>query len=172
MRHQPKPSATSDDTDRVYTPAAWSEAIVDLLPLSGRVLDPARGHGAFYDRFPAHCERLWCEVSEGRDFFDFRERVDWVVTNPPWSRILNFMQHAFTLADNVVFLVTTNHAYTKARVRAAADAGFRIRGILHLPTPPKPWPQSGFQLSAIWWQRGYLGQPETLHAIEELGESV
>lgn len=117
------------------------------------MLDPSRGKGAFYDRIPAHCERLWCEIDEGRDFFAFDDRVDWIVTNPPWSKIRAFLAHALAISDNVCFLATTNHAYTKARVNAAREAGFGLRGLLHLPTPPKPWPQSGFQLSAIWWQR-------------------
>jgi hypothetical protein len=146
--------------------------ICRLLPLSGRVLDPCRGQGAFYNLFPSHCEKLWCELDEGVDFFDFGEPVDWIVSNPPWSKIKDFMDHAMTIANNVIFLITTNHAYTKARVKVAQKHGFRVRGMLHMPTPPKPWPQSGFQLSAIWWQRGYLGHPEILHAIDDLGAAA
>lgn len=172
MRYQPLPSATGEDSDRVYTPVAWSSMICRLLPLSGRVLDPCRGQGAFYEQVPDHCEKLWCELDEGLDFFNFNEPVDWIVTNPPWSKIKDFMDHAMTIANNVIFLITTNHAYTKARVRVAQRHGFRVRGMLHMPTPPKPWPQSGFQLSAIWWQRGYLGRPEVLHAVDDLGAAA
>lgn len=172
MRYQPIPSATNDNTDVVYTPEAWANAITRLLPLNGRVLDPCRGQGAFYNLFPDHCEKLWCEIAEGRDFFAFSDSVDWIVSNPPWSKIKDFLEHSFSLADNVVFLITTNHAYTKARVRLAQEAGFAIRGILHMPTPPKPWPQSGFQLSAIWWQRGYRGYPEVYHSIDNLHQAA
>ncbi|WP_279482222.1 hypothetical protein [Aureimonas sp. SK2] len=168
MRHQPLPGTTGADTDLVYTPGSYADMAMRLLPLYGRVLDPARGRGAFFDRIPAHCEPLWCEVAEGRNFYDWVERVDWVVTNPPWSEIRPFMAHAMTIADNVVFLVTANHAYTRARVRLAQDAGFGLRGMLHMPTPPKPWPASGFQLSLLWWQRGWRGTTETYHAMDDL----
>lgn len=168
MKYQPKPSATNAETDRVYTPDEWSSLIIRLMPLYGRVLDPSRGKGAFFDHIPPHCEPLWCELDEGRDFFEFHEKVDWVVTNPPWSIIKSFMEHSFDIADNVCFLITANHAMTKARINLALEKGFKMRGILHMPTPPKPWPQSGFQLSAIWWQRGYKGHAEVLHAAEDL----
>ena len=158
MRYQPKPSATNDNTDRVYTPEAWASTIMRLLPLSGLVLDPARGHGAFYDLIPDDCEALWCEVDEGRDFFAFEEKVDWVVTNPPWSKIKDFLQHSFEIADNVVFLITTNHAYTKARVAVAREGGFGMRGILHMPTPPKPWPSATIRLTCCWTR---VGVPRT-----------
>ena len=172
MRHQPIPSATSAATDVVYTPHQWASCVVNLLPLHGKVLDAAKGNGAFYDIFPDHVEKKWCEITEGRDFFQFTDRVDWIVTNPPWSRIREFLDHAMDIADNVVFLITTNHAYTKSRMRLVEEKGFAMRGLLHMPTPPKPWPQSGFQLSAIWWMRGYLGDCETLFANDRLGEAA
>lgn len=169
MRYQPLPDATNAETDKVYTPHPWADLIVRLSNPSGRVLDPSRGKGAFYDQFPEHCDKLWCELDEGRDFFEFKESVDWVITNPPWSVIRQFMEHAMDISNNVVFLITANHAMTKARVNVALDKGFGIRGILHMPTPPKPWPQSGFQLSAIWWMRGYVGPIEIVHASNDLG---
>ena len=168
MKSQPLPGATGPATDLVYTPGPWADMAMRMLPLYGRVLDPARGHGAFYDRLPDHCEPLWCEIAEGRDFYAFDERVDWVATNPPWSQIRSFMAHAMAVADNVAFLATANHAYTRARVRTARDAGFALRGMLHVPTPPRPWPASGFQLSLIWWQRGWRGPTETYHAVDDL----
>jgi hypothetical protein len=57
------------------------------------------------------------------------------------------------LADNVVFLMTVNHAFTKARLRDVKEAGFGIEEICLMDTP-KEFPQSGFQLSAIKFSRG------------------
>ena len=60
------------------------------------------------------------------------------------------------MSDNVVFLVTLTHAIgLRARNADAAEAGFGVREILYVDTPPKPWPQSGFQLAVVWMQRGY-----------------
>jgi hypothetical protein len=116
-------------------------------------LEPAAGDGAFLQHMPG---ADWCELSRGRDFFEYDERVDWIVTNPPWSQIRPFLTHSFKLADHVVFLMTVNHAWTKARLRAADEAGFKIAGILLMDTP-WTFPQSGFQLGAVYYQRGWKG---------------
>lgn len=149
---------TGIQTDRMYTPLPWAKACVDALPLSGRVLDPAKGEGAFLDQFPADVDALWCECDQGRNFFDFDEKVDWIVTNPPWSIIRPFLTHAFELADNVAFMITVQHAFTKARIRLAEEAGFGVRAVYYMPTPPKPWPASGNQVALVWWERNRLSQ--------------
>ena len=124
--------------------------------MSGTVLDPARGQGAFYDRFPTHLERDWCEITEGRDFLDWHEPVDWVMTNPPWSRLRDFTRHAMRIAPNVVWLAPLTNLTTKARLRDLDEAGFGIAELVLIDTP-KDWPQSGFQLVAAWLRKGHSG---------------
>ena len=46
----------------------------------------------------------------------------------------------------------------KARFRDMQEAGFMIREIALVDTPPEPWPQSGFQLAAIHFQKGWRGK--------------
>jgi hypothetical protein len=102
----------------------------------------------------------WCELKRNRDFFAWTQRVGWIVTNPPWSQIRRFLQHALSLADHVVFLLTINHLWTRARLRDVKAAGFGVRGIVLLDTP-KSFPQSGFQLGAVYLRRRWAG-PITL----------
>lgn len=99
----------------------------------------------------------WCEIKRGRDFFAWTTRVDWIVTNPPWSQIRAFLQHAMRTADHVVFLLTINHVWTKARIRDIHTAGFGLREIV-LVDMPSSFPQSGFQLGAVHIQRGWSGR--------------
>lgn len=102
----------------------------------------------------------WCEIKRGRDFFAWTTRVDWIITNPPWSQIRAFLQHGMRTADHVVFLLTINHVWTKARIRDIRTAGFGLREIVLVDMPPS-FPQSGFQLGAVHVQRGWAG-PITL----------
>lgn len=102
----------------------------------------------------------WTEIQSGRDFFDWTERVTWIVTNPPWSQIRRFLQHAMRVADHVVFLMTINHVWTKARLRDIREAGFGLCEIVLVDMPPS-FPQSGFQLGAVHIRRGWNG-PITL----------
>lgn len=143
------------------TPEWLAKKVIDSLPISGKVLDPCKGLGAFYDQLPG--DKNYCELSENKDFFEWKEKVDWIVTNPPWSIYRKFAKHAYTIADNVCFLVPIQYDLSlKARLRDMREAGFGIREIYTVETPKenpgnKPWPQMGFQLGWVWKQKGYNG---------------
>lgn len=49
--------------------------------------------------------------------------------------------------------------------------GFGMKEILFVPTPPKPWPQTGFSLGAMYIQRGYFG-PVTLSELPSTSPEV
>jgi hypothetical protein len=74
-------------------------------------------------------------MKRDRDFFAYSQPVNWIVTNPPWSQIRRFLQHALSLADHVVFLMTINHLWTRARQRDIKSAGFGLREIVLFDTP-------------------------------------
>ena len=98
-------------SDIVYTDRAVSKGIIKHLQPSGICLDPCRGDGAFYDYLPQ--DKRYCEVKEGKDFFDFNEKVDWVIGNPPYSIFLEFLEHSFNIANDVSFLVPTNKVFQR-----------------------------------------------------------
>ncbi len=150
-----RPLAPKGGNDCVMTPPYYVNLVLDHFAPQGRCLEPCRGTGGFQlDDWD------WCEITEGRDFltYDFGSaRYDWVVTNPPWSKIRPFLARSMELADNVVFLCLVNAFWMKARLRDMKAAGFGIREILLIDTPPKPWTQTGFQLGAVHVQRGHKG---------------
>ena len=144
--------------DLVMTPPELAAVVIGHFAgrMSGTVLDPARGQGAFHDRFPACLDRHWCEITEGRDFLDWHEPVDWVMSNPPWSRLRDFSRHAMRIAPNIVWLVPLTNLTTRARLSDLDEAGFGIAELVLIDTP-KDWPQSGFQLVAAWLRKGHSG---------------
>ena len=143
------PATNCPAQDLVMTPPELAAVVIGHFAgrMSGTVLDPARGQGAFHDRFPACLDRHWCEITEGRDFLDWHEPVDWVMSNPPWSRLRDFSRHAMRIAPNIVWLAPLTNLTTKARLRDLDEAGFGIAELVLIDTP-KGWPQSGFQLVA------------------------
>lgn len=153
---QLNPNKNKPEQDIVYTPTDLAKDIIDHYQPTGLVLDPSSGDGAFLNQFPSDCETDWCELSKGRDFFDYSSKVDWIITNPPWSMMRKFLIHAMELADNIVFLTSVNHYTTKARLRDMVTAGFGLKEFYCFDTP-KSFPQSGFQLAAVHTQRGWLG---------------
>lgn len=146
--------------DVVYTPDSLAKHIVDYYNPQGWVLEPCVGGGAFTRAFHGRSgiDKVWmCEIEDGHDFFDFATPVDWIVTNPPWSKMRSFINHAMGLTSNIVFLSLFNHFVTRARYKDIQDAGFGLKEALLVPTPKKPWPQSGFQLTAMHVQRHWEG---------------
>lgn len=152
VRSQPNRDYVSNDD--IQTPRDLARALIAHLAPTGRILEPCCGDGHILDCLPAGAE--WCELKRGRDFLHWRCSVDWIVTNPPWSQIRAFLRHSFKVADRVAFLMTINHAWTKARLRDASDAGFSMREIILVETP-RSFPPSGFQLGMVVYARGHRG---------------
>jgi len=155
MRSQPNRDYVSNDV--VQTPPALAQRLVEHFKPTGRMLEPCKGEGNFLRLMPGAAR---CEISEGRDFLPWIERVDWIITNPPWSQIRRFLQQAMAVSDHVVFLLTINHIWTKARIRDIRAAGFGIAEIVLVDMPPS-FPPSGFQLGAVHVARNWQG-PITL----------
>ena len=153
MRSQPNRNYVSND--EVQTPPELARRLVKHFRPRGRILEPCRGDGNLLAALPRRT--AWCEIKAGRDFFAWDRKVDWIITNPPWSEIRLFLQHAMRYSDHVVFLLTINHVWTRARVRDIRNAGFGIREIV-LVDMPASFPQSGFQLGAVYVARGWKGK--------------
>lgn len=160
------PGGNPPSADLVMTPEPLARSIIEHFNPTGKILDPCRGAGAFYNNFPQREKLAWMEIVDGRDFLDglivhegHVVTFDWIITNPPYSLFKPFLIRAMETANNVVFLAFINHFTTKARMRLMKEEGFGFVDIFSVPTP-KEWPQSGFQLAAVHIQRGYKGKCE------------
>src|SRR6266487_663103 len=142
--------------DVVMTPQVICDDIVDHFKPNGLLLEPCRGSGNFQRAMERYGKTLWCEISEGQDFYAFNEKVDWIITNPPWSDIRGFLRHSMQVPAIIVFLVSVHHTFTRARLRDLREFGFGIKEIRYYDVP-LPFTQSGFQTGAIYWKRGWLG---------------
>ena len=152
------PIKNQKESDLVMTPFSLAKAIIDYLPIQDTVLDPCRGEGAFFAQFDGGAIPDYCEITEGLDFFDYTKKVEWIVSNPPWSIYRNFCKHSYKIANNIAYLITINHDIAlKARLNDMEAAGFGIKEIILVDAPKTNWPQMGFQLGICWKQRGYKG---------------
>lgn len=147
----------NDKNDKIYTPLHVAKQVIDTFGLYGKVLDPFMGGGAFYDQLPNYVQKDWCEIDKGRDFFDYTNKVDWIISNPPYSILDEVLEHSFEIADNVVYLVPLSKIFTSLK---------RIRGILkygnireiHILSASKCGFPFGFPACAIWFQKDYYGK--------------
>ena len=152
MKSQPNRNYKSDDV--VMTPVDLAKKLIQHFNPQGKGLEPCKGTGNIY-KFLKNAD--WCEIADGRDFFEYTNKVDYIFTNPPWSKIRAFLQHSMEIANDIYFLITINHLWTKARLRDIENAGFGIKEICIIDTP-KNFPQSGFQLGMVHLQKNYTGQ--------------
>ena len=150
------PPKISPEKDLVMTPEYLAQDIINHFNPTGKILDPARGEGVFYDNYPTD-NKDWCELGENKDFLTYSDKVDWIITNPPWSKMQEFLKHGMEIAENIVYLNAINHYTTKRRIREMREYNFGVVEVYCVPTPKKPWPQMGFQLAAVHTKRDYVG---------------
>ena len=97
------------ESDVVLTPQNIAKWIIDYFKPTGFLLDPCKGDGAFYNNLPD--PKDWCEIRKGKDFFKYSKKVDWIITNPPFTNVELFMEHSFNLAKNVVFILPAHKPF-------------------------------------------------------------
>ena len=69
--------------DVVMTNPNTAKWIVDYFAPRGKLLEPCKGNDAFYNSLKNYGDTDWCEILEGKDFFNYTKKVDWIITNPP-----------------------------------------------------------------------------------------
>lgn len=147
------------DSDKVYTPETIAKIIINEFDLSGKVLDPCRGKGAFYDNLPETVSKEWCELDAGKDFFEYNEKVDWIISNPPYSVFTRWLEHSFEIADNIVYLIPLYMLTTSFnKIDSIINYG-GIKEILifsDVPSKNWHWPIS-WPVCAVYFKRNYTG---------------
>ena len=166
MYKQRKKTTESTWNDKVYTPKAIVDYAVDKIhskfKISGTVLDPCRGKNkVFYEKLK-EIQGLnveWCEIEEGNDFFKYTDKVDWIISNPPYSIIPKFLEHSFEIADNVVYVMPINKITSSyGRIKMIQKYG-GVRYILIIPNKEWNFPY-GFASGFVYMQKGYKGNIE------------
>lgn len=143
--------------DVVFTPDWLAQQICEMFPINGEVLEPCKGEGAFLKYLPLNTE--WCEIADGKNFYDYTKKVDWLVTNPPYSDYNRFLTHAFDLAENIVLLVPVAKMFkSMGTIKQILEYGGFV-SIHVLPASKAGFP-FGFPCAVYYLQRGYKGQTE------------
>lgn len=118
------------------------------------VLDSAMGNGAFYSNFDNRYNKDWCEIDKGKDFFQYNNKVDWIITNPPYSIFDAFLDHSFKISDNVVFLCPLSKIVSSmGRIKKYKEYG-GVPKILIMSSSKCGFP-FGFPSCAVWFKRRY-----------------
>lgn len=139
-----RPADAATTSDVVYTPDWAARHMVEHFRPAGSVLEPCKGAGVFMPYLPG---AEWCEIAEGRDFFDWHTPVDWIIGNPPYSLTRKWFRHSYGLADNIVYLVPLRNVFgaygfleeIREYRRHQGDRRVRNRQQVGLPDGQRSW---------------------------------
>jgi len=148
-------------SDVVYTPLWAARDIVEWFKPSGAILEPSKGGGAFMQYLPPETE--WCEIQEGRDFYSWSKRVDWIIGNPPYSGIPTWLRHSFKLADNIAYLIPLRSVFLGPQLIRDIYAWGGIKHMRHYGGGNKLGFPFGNAIGALHFQRGWSGPMDVSH---------
>tara|TARA_R110002012_G_C11412756_1_gene587272 strand:+ start:87 stop:653 length:567 start_codon:yes stop_codon:yes gene_type:complete len=112
--------------DVIYTPKLVAEIMIDICDIkeTDSVLDPSKGAGVFYDNLPP-CNKDYCEITEDKDFFEYTNKVDLILGNPPYSIWTKWLEHTIKICDKFCYIFGV-YNFTPCRLGKIFDAGFII----------------------------------------------
>ena len=153
---KPNRTGKQNQTDKVMTREDVAIEIIKHFNPKGIVLEPAKGTGNFYNNFKG--KKDWCEIDEGRDFFDYNKKVDWIITNPPYSIYDKFLLKCFEVADDVVLLVPLAKAFKSQKIEKEIKKYGGLKEVLMLGGGQKIGFNFGFPCGCLYYKRGYKGK--------------
>ena len=148
------PAKRAPGNNEIYTPYWAAEDIVKHYSPTGKILEPCKGGGVFTDLMPG-CD--WCEINEGKDFFDYTDKVDWIISNPPYSLIRKFVLHSFKISDNIVYLIPVWKAFNAIGLQHELRSYGGIKEIRWYGGGGKLGFPMGNGIGAVYWKRNYTG---------------
>lgn len=137
---------STNANDVFYTPKKLALQLISLIDIEENetILDPFRGEGAFYNNFPKCKSKGWAEITEGKDFFILNNKYDWLISNPPFSKLSNVLLKSCALSNKGFAYIIPSHSLSHRRILKCAEFGFHLNKIIYFKNP-KNW-GLGFQM--------------------------
>lgn len=143
------------DKDIVYTPEEIAVDIINWCHPFGICLDPCKGDGVFFNNFPYMKD--WCEIREGKDFFQYTNRVDYIIGNPPYSIFEQFLIHSMELANDIIYIIPTNKVFQRFAIMELIQNFGGIFGMRIYGSGRNVGFPFGFSVGAFHFKRYYTG---------------
>ena len=135
--------------DVFITPLRLSKYHIDMIKHkeNDTWYDPFMNNGSYFNQFP-NDNKLWSEILENKDFFDFNEKVDIICSNCPYSFIDKILEHSVFLKPRIISYLIGINNLTPKRIEYMENNGYFITNI-HLCKVFKWYGMS----SIIVWQK-------------------
>jgi hypothetical protein len=93
--------------------------------------DPFKNSGNYFNNFPTN-NKVWSEILEGKDFFDFNEKIDIICSNPPYSILDNILKKSIELKPRIISFLIGMGSLTTKRIELMNKHGYGLYKIKFL----------------------------------------
>ena len=113
--------------DVFYTPEVLAKKHINMIESNSEEIwyDDSKGKGAYYNNFPTD-NKKYSEIDEGKDLFDFNEKVDIICTNPPYSLLNKILEKSVSLQPRVISYLIGQQNLTPHRLQYMKDNGYGL----------------------------------------------
>jgi len=119
-------------SDMYDTPYCLPTELLKKEHLHGKILEPACGNMAIVDVLKKNKYKKITayDIRGGKDFLKETKHYDTIITNPPYSQSMQFIQKAKCVCDEFYFLLPVSYLQGKARYdEVYTDTAFPLRKI-------------------------------------------
>jgi len=118
--------------DVFITPLRLSKYHIDMIKHKENDIwyDPFKNNGSYFNQFP-NDNKLWSEILQNKDFFNFNEKVDIICSNPPYSFIDKILEHSVFLKPRIISYLIGINNLTPKRIEYMENNGYFITN-MHL----------------------------------------
>ena len=119
--------------DKFYTPKSLVKIHLEKfkdIPNGSKILEPFFGGGAYYNEMCEmlpNCKISYTEIDKGLDFFEYKEKTEYLISNPPYSIIDKVLQHSVSLQPKIISYLIGFHNLTTKRVEYMNNNGYFIK---------------------------------------------
>lgn len=118
--------------DVFYTPLSLVKIHLEKfndIPDGAVIYEPFFGSGAYYNemkkKYP-NCEILYTEIAMGLDFFSFDNKVDYIISNPPYSMINKVLEKSVQLKPKIISYLIGYANFTTKRIEYMNKNGYFV----------------------------------------------
>lgn len=123
----------SSANDKFYTPLSLVKIHLDKfrdIPDGSTIFEPFYGDGAYFkqmqEKFPT-CHLNYTEIDMGLDFFKFDDKIDYIISNPPYSIIDKVLEKSVSLKPKIISYLIGFGNITAKRIEYMNKNGYFIQ---------------------------------------------